>query len=154
MADIKLTDIKTLRDRTSCGVMDARAALTEAKGDMEKAVKILSKQAEKKAAKKVDREVTAGRVYAYTHQTGKLAVLVEIACETDFVARNAEFENLCKEVALQVASMDPENVEELLDQDYVRDGSRKISSLVKDVVGKTGENIKIVKFVRMEIGGK
>ena len=151
MADIKLTDIKKLRDLSKSGVMDARAALEEAKGDMKKAVKILAKQAEKKATKRVDREVSAGRIYAYTHQTGKLAALVKVACETEFVAKTDDFSNLCKEVALQVASMDPENVEELLKQDYVRDGSMKISDLVKDVIRKTGENVKIVEFVRMEL---
>lgn len=151
MAKISLQDIKKLRDESKCGVMDARAALEEAGGDMVKAKKILAKQAEKKAAKRQDREVTAGRIYAYTHQTGKMAVLVKIGCETDFVAKNAEFESLCKEVALQVASMDPDNVEELLKQDYVRDGSQKIEDLVTDVIRKTGENVKIVEFVRMEL---
>ena len=151
MADIKLVDIKKLRDLTKCGVMDARAALEEVGGDMEKAKKVLSKQAERRVAKRFDREVSAGRIYTYTHQTGRLAVLVKVACETEFVAKTEDFGNLCKEVALQIASMDPADVEELLKQDYVRDGSQKIADLVKDVIRKTGENVKVVRFVRMEL---
>ncbi len=96
----------------------------------------------------------SGLVYAYLHQTGKIGAMVEIACETDFVASNEEFKSLTKEIAMQVASMNPKNVEELLKQDYFRDTSKKVEDVLKELIGKVGENMKIVRFVRFELGEK
>jgi len=146
-----LEEIKVLREKTGAGVMDAKKALEEAGGDMKKAGEIIAAKGIAKAEKKADREAKSGLVYGYTHQ-GRVGVLVEVNCETDFVAKNPEFENLCKEIALQIASMDPKDVDELLEQDYVRDGSKKIKDLVTSLVGKIGENMQVRRFVRMELG--
>jgi len=145
--------IKQLREKTGAGVMDAKKALEESGGDMKKAEEIIAAKGIVKAEKKADREVKSGLVYGYTHQ-GRVGVLVEVSCETDFVAKNPEFETLCKEVALQVASMEPKDVEELLEQDYIRDGSKKIKDLVTSLIGKIGENIQVRRFVRFELGGE
>jgi elongation factor Ts len=145
--------IKQLREKTGAGVMDAKKALEESGGDMKKAEEIIAAKGIVKAEKKADREVKSGLVYGYTHQ-GRVGVLVEVSCETDFVAKNPEFEALCKEVALQVASMEPKDVEELLEQDYIRDGSKKIKDLVTSLIGKIGENIQVRRFVRFELGGE
>lgn len=146
-----LQKIKELRDKTGAGVMDAKKALEEANGDMKKAEEIIAKKGIMKAEKKADREAKAGLIYSYVHQN-RVGVLMEVNCETDFVARNPEFEQLCKELAMQVASMNPKDVEELLKQDYIRDGSKKIDDLVKGLIGKTGENMQIKRFVRYELG--
>ncbi len=145
--------IKQLRENTGAGVMDAKKALEESGGDMKKAEEIIAAKGIVKAEKKADREVKSGLVYGYTHQ-GRVGVLVEVSCETDFVAKNPEFEALCKEIALQVASMEPKDVEELLEQDYIRDGSKKIKDLVTNLIGKIGENIQVRRFVRFELGGE
>lgn len=144
--------IKELRELTGAGIMDAKRALEEANGDMKKAQEIIAEKGLAKAAKKSDRSTAAGRVYSYIHATGKVGSMVEIACETDFVADNADFVTLCKEVAMQIASMNPENVETLMAMDYIRDGSKKIEDLIKALIAKTGENMKIVRFSRFELG--
>jgi len=144
--------IKELRTKTGAGVMDAKKALEEARGDMKKAEEIIAAKGLLKAASKSERAVESGRVYSYIHQTGRVGAMVEIACETDFVANTAEFADLCKEVAMQVASMDPKDIEELLHQEYIRDGSKKIEDLLKALIAKTGENMRIVRFVRFNLG--
>lgn len=143
--------IKELREKTGAGVMDAKRALEEAKGDMAKALEVIAQRGLTKAANKADREVKSGRVYAYIHATGKVGAMVEVACETDFVANTDDFTTLCKEIAMQVASMNPEDVEILLKQSYIRDGSKTVEDLTKALVAKTGENVKIVRFVRFEL---
>ena len=143
-----LDKIKQLRENPGAGVMDAKRALEEAKGDMAKAEELIAQRGLTKAANKADREVKSGRVYAYIHSTGRVGAMVEVACETDFVAKTDDFGTLCKEIAMQVASMDPADVEELLKQDYIRDGGKKIDDLIKALIAKTGENIKIIRFVR------
>ena len=147
-----MDQIKQLRELTGAGIMDAKRALEEAKGDMKKAQEIIAEKGLAKAAKKSDRSTAAGRVYSYIHTTGKVGAMVEVACETDFVANTEEFTALCKEIAMQIASMNPENVETLLAMDYIRDGSKKIDDLVKALIAKTGENMKIVRFSRFELG--
>jgi elongation factor Ts len=144
--------IKKLREKTGAGVMGVKKALDEAKGDMKKAEEIIRKSGLAKAQKKSEREVKSGLVYSYVHQTGRVGAMVEIACETDFVAENNEFVTLCKEVAMQVASMNPKNVKELEKQSYIRDSGKKVGELVKELVGKVGENMRIVRFVRYELG--
>ncbi|MCL6096524.1 MAG: translation elongation factor Ts [Patescibacteria group bacterium] len=149
MADIKL--LKQLREETSASIADCRIALEESGGDYKKASAWLKKHGIEKAEKKADRETSQGLVEAYVHQNGKVGVLVEVLCETDFVARTDEFKSLCHEVAMQVAAMNPKNVETLLKQEYIRDGSLTISDLVKSAIGKLGENIVIKEFSRLEI---
>ncbi len=143
--------IKTLREKTGAGVMDAKKAFEEARGDLARAEEIISQRGLTKAASKSEREVASGRVYSYIHNTGRVGAMVEIACETDFVANTEDFQNLCKEVAMQVASMAPEDVEVLMKQSYIRDGSKTIEDLVKTLIAKTGENMKIVRFVRFAL---
>jgi elongation factor Ts len=151
MAQLDLKAIKKLRDETSSSIADCRRALEEANGDEKKALEWLKKRAGEIAAKKADRETSQGIIEAYIHGGGKVGVLVDLACETDFVAKTDEFKALAKEVAMQVAAMNPKDVEELMKQAYIRDGAQTIESLVKDAIGKIGENITIKKFIRFEI---
>lgn len=143
--------IKQLREKTGAGVMDAKKALEEAKGDMAAATEIIAQRGLAKAVSKSGREVKSGRVYAYIHNTGRVGAMVLIACETDFVANTEDFITLCKEVAMQTASMDPADVEVLMKQAYIRDGGKTIEDLVKAFIAKTGENTKIVRFVRFSL---
>lgn len=151
MADVNLEQLKKLRLETSASIADCRKALEETKGNYDKAVEWISKNALSKAEKKSDRLTEQGLVEAYIHAGGKVGVIVEVLCETDFVARTDEFRHLCKEVAMQVAAMNPENVESLLKQEYIRDGSQTMQDLVKGVIGKLGENITVKRFQRFAI---
>jgi elongation factor Ts len=147
--NIKL--IKQLREETQVSIADCTKALTEAKGDYEKAIMLLKKRGIERAEKKSDRTTGQGLVEAYIHQNGKVGVLLEILCETDFVARTEDFKRLAHEVAMQIAAMNPKDVETLLKQDYIRDGSVNIETLIKQTIGKLGENIVIKQFTRFEI---
>ncbi len=149
-ANIEL--LKKLRNETSAGIADCRKALEETDNNYEKAKEWLKAKGLEKAEKKGDREVSQGLVESYVHQTGRVAALVEILCETDFVARTDEFKTLAKEVAMQVASMNPKDVPTLLKQDYIRDNSLTIEKLVKQTIGKLGENIVVKKISRIAIG--
>ncbi len=151
MATIDLKTLKKLRDETSASIADCRRALDESEGDYKKALAWLQKRATEIAAKKADRETSQGLIESYIHGGGKVGVLVELLCETDFVAKTDEFKHLAKEVAMQVAAMNPETVEDLLKQDYIRDGSQTIEGLVKAAIGKIGENITVKRFIRFEI---
>jgi elongation factor Ts len=148
---VDLKAIKKLRDETSASIADVRRALDETKGDEKKALVWLKKRASEIAAKKADRETGEGLIEAYIHGGGKVGVLVEILCETDFVAKTDEFKHLAKEVAMQVAAMNPTDVESLLKQEYIRDSSQTIEQFVKGVIGKLGENITIKRFTRFEL---
>jgi elongation factor Ts len=151
MAQLDLKAIKKLREETSASIADCRRALEDAKGDEKKALEWLKKRAGEIAAKKADRETGQGLVEAYIHGGGKVGVLVVLLCETDFVAKTDEFKQLAKEIAMQVAAMNPADVDALLKQDYIRDSSLTIEQLVKNAIGKIGENITVKKFVRFEI---
>lgn len=143
--------IKELREKTQAGFSDCKNALEEAGGDMKKAEEILKKKGFEKAAKKSDRETGQGLVESYVHQTGKVGVLISLLCETDFVARTDEFKHLAHEIAMQVAAMNPKDMDVLLKQEYIRDGSKTIDSLIKETIAKLGENIKLSDFKRSEI---
>lgn len=143
--------IKTLREQTGAGVADCRQALEEAKGDMKKAAEWIAKKGMERASKKSEREVKAGQVFAYVHHTGRVATLVSLACETDFVAKNEEFAKLGKELAMQVASARPENVEALLAGEYIRDAGMTVEQLIKQAIAKIGENIQVVEFKIAEV---
>jgi len=147
--DLKL--LKKLREETSASVSDCRRALEESSGNYEKALQWLQKRAAEKAEKKKDRETGEGLVESYVHQNGKIGVLVQVLCETDFVARTNEFKNLAHEIAMQVAAMNPKDVDELLKQEYIKDSSMTIQEMIKQTVGKLGENITIKGFSRLEI---
>lgn len=130
--------------------MVSKRALEEAKGDFDKAVAIVKEQGFARAAEKAGRETKAGLVKAYVHND-KVGALVELNCETDFVARSDPFRELAQNLAMQVVAMNPKDVKELLSQPYIRDEGMTIDELVKSVVLRTGENIKVSRFVRYEL---
>lgn len=148
---INVDVIKQIREETGAGFMDVKAALSEAGNDVIKAKKILKLKGLQKANKKAEREIKAGRVFAYTHGEGSVSALVKMGCETDFVAKNKEFVKLGNEIAMQVAAMSPESVKELLDQDYIRDSNKKVKDLISEVIAKVGENISIVDIARLSL---
>ncbi|MEP7166660.1 MAG: translation elongation factor Ts [Candidatus Woesebacteria bacterium] len=143
--------LKKLREETGAGVMDVRRAIEETNGDVEKALIWIREKAIKTAEKKADREAKEGYVGSYVHTTGKVAAMVSLTCETDFVARTEDFKTLAREVAMQVASMSPESVAELLEQPYIRDAKKSINDLVKETAGKVGENIVVREISRLAI---
>lgn len=144
--------IRKLRDETGAPVIRVKKVLEEFKGDEAKALAVLKKEGFEKAEKRGGRATEQGKVFAYTHHTGKVATLVELLCETDFVARNELFETLGADLAMQVASMKPKTASELEKQDFIKDPSKKISDLVKEVIAKTGENVRIGRIHRVELG--
>lgn len=148
---ISIDDLKKLRKDSQAGVADCRQALEDAGGDFQKAKKLLVERGLEKAAKKEGKETRQGIVESYIHQ-GRVGVLIELRCETDFVARTDEFKNLAHEIALQVASMNPKDVAALLAEEYIRDTSMKIADLIKQVVVKVGENISVARFTRIALG--
>jgi elongation factor Ts len=201
MAEITATLIKELRERTGAGMADCKKALQEVEGDTEKAVEFLRKKGLAKAAKKAGREATEGLVVSYIHAGGRIGVLVEINCETDFVARNDDFVGFTRDVAMQIAAMNPQVVRKeevaedviakereiriaqakvdpknsgkpeavlgkiiegqiskwlkeiaLLDQPFVKNPDKTIEQIQQELVAKIGENIKIRRFVRFELG--
>lgn len=150
--DVKL--IKQLRDETQVSIADCRKALDATEGNFEKAKEWLRKHGIESASKKAERETTQGLIESYIHGTGRVGALVEVSCETDFVARTEEFKKLAKEIAMQVAAMKAKNVEELLKQEYIRDNAKTMQDLVKESIAKIGENIVIKRITRLEIGGE
>jgi len=147
----KLPLLKKLRNETSASIADLRRALEETNNDYKKALEWMKKHGIEKAEKKADRETAQGIVEAYIHQNGKVGTMVELLCETDFVARTSEFKNLAHEIAMQTAAMAPSDVNSLLKQEYIRDPSITIQDLVKQAISKLGENIVIKKIERFEI---
>lgn len=152
MIKVAINTIRKLRDETGAGVMRVKSVLEEVKGNEKKALEILKKEGFEKVAKRSDRATGQGIVVSYIHHSGKIGVLVEILVETDFVAKNELTGVLGKEIALQVASMNPKDVRELLGQEFIKDPKKTISDLVKEVSAKTGENVKVGRFARIEIG--
>lgn len=166
MAEITLDLIKDLRERTGGGIMDCKRALEATGGNVEKAVAYLQEQGIASAAKKVGRETAQGLIDSYIH-AGRIGAIVEVNCETDFVARTGEFQSLAHELAMQVAAANPQYVsaedipegaegrkEELalLEQAYIRDAGKTIRQLINETIGKTGENIQVKRFTRFELG--
>ncbi|HKY74051.1 MAG TPA: translation elongation factor Ts [Patescibacteria group bacterium] len=149
---ISMDLIKELRDKTSAGVMDAKRALEECNGDMGKAVDWIREKGIQRAEKKADREAKQGLIASYVHQGSQVVALVELNCETDFVARTDAFIKLGKELAMQVASMKPATVDELLAQQYIRDAKLTVRDLVKSTAGTVGENIVVTRLMRMAVG--
>jgi elongation factor Ts len=148
---IDVSLIKKLREKTGAGVADCREALEESSGDLKKAEEILKKKGFEKAAKKSDRVTNAGLIESYVHM-GRVGVLVELLCETDFVARTDEFKHLAHELCLQISSMNPKDITTLLKQEYIRDPEVIIEDLVKQTIAKLGENITVGRFSRVELG--
>ena len=197
MADITANMIKELREMTGGGMSDCKKALTETSGDMEKAVEYLRKKGLAAAAKRSGRIAAEGRIFSYVHAGGRIAVILEVNCETDFVARTEDFTAFGKDVAMQIAAMSPQYLSEeeipapliererairteqarqsgkpdnivakmvdgqiakwkkeivLLDQAFVKDDKKDIRTLLTELVAKIGENCKIRRFVRYEVG--
>ncbi len=144
--------LKKLRNQTQASIADCRKALEESNNNYEKALGWLKKHGLEKASQKADRATMQGLIESYIHQTGRVGSLVEILCETDFVARTDEFKKLAHEIAMQVASMNPKDVSDLLKQEYIRDTSKTIATLIKETIAKLGENIVVSKVGRFEIG--
>ena len=150
--EISAEEVKKLREDTGAGVMDARRALIEAEGDMKKAKDLIQAKGESVVAKRSERETSQGVIETYVHSGGKVGSMVYLACETDFVAKTDEFKALAKELAMQVAAMNPTNTDELIDQDYIRDSGKTVKQLINEVIAKTGENIQIKKIARFSLG--
>jgi elongation factor Ts len=197
MMEISAERVKELRQRTGIGVMECKEALAECQGDIDKAIAVLRKKGAARAQEKMNREASQGIVHAYIHMEGKLGVLVEVNCESDFVARNAEFRELAKNIAMQIAAANPRFVSSadipaaeleqekeiirgqlqdtkkppqiiekivegklkkyyqevcLLDQPYIRDDKQTIQQIIASTIAKFGENIKVRRFARFELG--
>lgn len=150
MADI--TQIKALRDETGLSLDKIRRALDDAGGDADKARELLAAQAGEVAAKKAGREAKEGTVGSYVHGNGKIGAMVLLACETDFVARNDDFTELAKELAMHASAMRPENAEEMLEQSFVKDPSQTVRDRINQAVAKLGENIQLTDVATLAIG--
>lgn len=174
MAEIDAQLVKTLRDKTNAGMMDCRKALIEARGDIGEAEKVLRQRLNLSADKKADRETKEGVISSYIHAGGKVGVLVEVNCETDFVAKNDIFKEFVKDLCLHIAAASPKYVSKehipadllaaekdqtafisancLLDQPFVKDQDKLVRDLVKNTIGTLGENITVKRFVRFTVG--
>ncbi len=173
---IATDDIKTLREATGAGIMDCKKALQESSGDIDKATICLREKGYLKVQSKASRETKEGLVDSYIHQGGRLGVLIEVNCETDFVAKNEDFKQFVHDVSMHIAAADPAYIDSdvipeevieavpeeereqfikdscLLDQQYIKDEAVTIGQLLTDLISKTGENIKISRFVRFKLG--
>ena len=173
---VSMDQVKELRERTGVGILECRNALVQAGGDLNRALDLLKERGIAVAQKKATREAREGRIETYVHSNGKIAALVELNCETDFVGRNEAFIQLARDIALHVAAVNPqflrkEDVTEealeaaeasspaqfyeqqvLLEQPFVRDETVTIAQKIQEVIAKTGENIVVRRFVRYEVG--
>ena len=148
---VSIDQIKELREQTGISISECRKALTESDGDIDKARILLKEWGKDVAQKKQAREVDEGLIDAYLHTNGKVGVLIDVGCETDFVAKTDDFKSLVHEFAMQVASMKPEDVPELLEQQYIKDSSKTIQDVLQESIAKFGENIVIQRFTRFEV---
>jgi len=148
---IAIQKLKTLRNKTAISIALCKKALEETNNDLIKAEKILTQWGAEKISDKQSRTTTQGGIFSYVHHNRKIAALVELLCETDFVAANPDFQKLGTELAMQVASLPAKDVKTLLIQEYIRDPSKKVGDLIKEAVLKFGENIKTGKFIRWSL---
>jgi elongation factor Ts len=154
MVKITADLIRKLKQDSGAPVMRVKKVLEEFNGDEKKASEVLRKEGFEKAAKREGRETLQGKIFSYTHHTGKIVSVVELLCETDFVAKNELFQILGKDLSLQAASVKAKNTEEFLDTEFIKDPSKKVKDLVKEVIAKTGENVKLGRIFRIELGDK
>ncbi len=162
--EISADTVKTLREKTGAGVMDCKRALVDAAGNMDRASELLRERGLASATKRSGREASQGLVEAYVHHNGRIGVLLEMNCETDFVANTPEFRQLAHVIAQQVAFANPRSVDEvggqpsedgeipLLNQESIQHSGQTIADLVRDTAAKTGENIVVRRFTRYELG--
>lgn len=148
---VSTDDIKKLRELTSAGISDIKEALDAAGGDTDSALKILKEKGASIAAKKANRTTEQGLVEVYAHM-GRIGAMVEVNCETDFVARNPEFKELAHELVLQVASLDSDELEDLLAMGLIKEPSKTVQELITEKIAKLGENIKVRRFHRFVLG--
>lgn len=165
--ELTVTTIKELRERTGAGIMDCKRALEETSGDLAKAEELLTQQGIASAVKKATRSTEEGIVESYIHSGGRIGVLLEVNCETDFVARTDDFKELAHDIAMQVAAMAPSYVSSddvpdgedsesaetvLMQQPFIKDPSKSVQDLVNEGIGKLGENIRVRRFTRFSLG--
>jgi len=143
-----MENIKALREETGVSIMKCKEALEEASGDMDKARGILRDISSKAAAKKADRTLGAGVVQSYIHPNNTIGVLINLSCETDYVARNEDFIALANTIAMHIAAMMPESLEDLNTQPYVKNPEITISKLIEEAILKIGERIEVAEFTR------
>ncbi len=151
---LDITKIKLVREATGASMVRVKEVLDEVDGDEAKAIEILSAEMGEKMAKRSERTTGQGLLQTYTHHDGKTVSVVELLCETDFVAKNELFVSLAKDLSLQVASMNPKDADELLSQDFIKDPSKKVSDLVESVKAKTGEVVRIGRIWMIRLGEK
>jgi elongation factor Ts len=164
---VTVEQIRDLRNQTGAGVMDCKQALEASDGDLEKAAEALRAKGFAQAARRSDRITNQGLVEAYVHTGGRVAAMVELGCETDFVARTPEFKDLAHDIAMQVAAMAPayldeDDIEEgderppaqvsLLRQPFIKDNSSSVAEVVQELAAKMGENVKVLRFSRLALG--
>ena len=165
--EVSVDAIRELRDRTGAGIMACKRALEESDGDFAKAEEILAEQGIAAAAKKASRSTNQGLVESYIHSGGRIGAMVEVNCETDFVARTSDFKELAHDLAMQVAAMSPQYVDTsdvpdgedldpeqacMMQQPYIKDPTRTVQDLVNATVGKLGENVRVRRFARFALG--
>lgn len=144
--------LKILREETGVSFSLCKKALEETGNDVSKAKKKLQEWGQKKAVEKGERTTSQGAIFSYVHHNRKVASMLELLCETDFVSSNEDFKKLGAELAMQVASTNPKDNKVLLSQEYIRDPSKKVEDLMKEAILKFGENIKISRFQRWQLG--
>ena len=143
-------DIQKLREETGAGIMDCKRALEDAGGDLQKAKAVIHEKGLAKAEKRSERETGAGLVQSYVHND-RVGALIEMRSETDFVSRSEPFRELAKNIAMQVAAMNPQDEAELMEQPFIKDASKSVRDLISEVVAKVGENVKLGQFYRIEL---
>lgn len=147
---MSIGQVKTLREQSGVSVQECQKALKEAGGDIEKAREVLKKWGKAVAQKKAERETRNGIIDSYIHPNKKVGVLLEINCETDFVAKSSDFQALAHELCLQIAGIDDEETP-LLEQPWIKDQTKSIGDLLEEHIAKLGENITVKRFVRYQI---
>jgi elongation factor Ts len=164
---IPIEVVKELRNRTNAGIVDCNKALLEVGGDVERAIEFLKQRGAAMAEKKKDVAATEGVIEAYIHHTKRIGALVELNCETDFVAHTAEFKELAHDLAMQIAATSPQFLtsEEmspkaetdpqaacLLSQPFIKEPDKTVQEVITETIAKVGENIKVRRFARFELG--
>ena len=165
---VSVDSIKSLREKTGAGIMDCKRALQETSGDLDKAVEFLTEQGIAAASKKASRETNQGVVDSYIHSGGRIGAMIELNCETDFVARTDDFKELAHNLAMQIAAMAPMYLDDsdipsefdgapedhcLMQQSYIKDPAKTVQDLVTEAVAKLGENVRVRRFSRFTLGG-
>lgn len=148
---ISMDQIKKLREITGARILDCQKALQEAEGDLDKAVAVVEAKGLARAEKNQDRETKVGYIATYTHNTGMVAAMVEMLCETDFVAANEDFRQMVRDIAMQVTAMGAESVEDLLAQDFIKDPEKTVELVIKTLSGRIGEKMILSRFQRFAI---